>query len=236
LALAQDVTLRGLGPEANPTVIDASFNSRVIHIVSAEVTLDNLRLTGGRVSHVPVVQNGGGVLNDGGDLVLRHTSVIGNVVPVPPDLTMPGAVGGGIASLANGLIPSMASASVTLTDHSVVMGNFTGREGGGVFSGGFFGGVVSLVVSDRSQIDDNIAQLRGGGIFNVAAFGTAVATVNLNDDSRITGNTAVGSVVPPIPALGGGIFNAAAFGGVAAVFGATPSRVFGNVPTDCFGC
>ena len=128
--------------------------------------------------------------------------------------------------------PGSASA-VVLRDGSRVTENFAGREGGGIFTAGIFGGAATLTVKD-SRIDANIAQLRGGGVFNAAIFGDATASMTVDDDSRISRNQALGSTSPLIDAGGGGIYNLA-ITGTTSVTGATTRVVRNNTPTNCFG-
>jgi hypothetical protein len=115
--------------------------------------------------------------------------------------------GGGVRSSSEGLL--------TLNDNSMISGNTSPTNGGGVLNAG-----ATVILNDNSQVVGNAALL-GGGIYSSNASGPS--SVTLNGESTITGNTATGG-------QGGGIYNEA---------GSTVSvndsgSITGNIPDDCF--
>ena len=159
LTIASDVTVDGgdLG-----ITIDANRESRVLHLqAGADVTLDGLALTGGRLTAEggEALIDGGGILtNDGTSLTLLRTSVVGNATEV--------GNGGGIA----------AGGNLVLRD-SAVTDNFAK-----FFAGGIYGGQAANPISlTNSTVADNQATSAGG----VSSTGDVSFT-----DSTLTGNVA----------------------------------------------
>lgn len=147
---------------------------------AVEVTLTNLRITGGSGEH-------GGIHNDG-TLVLRRSVVSGNRVGITNH--------GGLSLAAGTLVRRNAGAgianafAVTLHGTSSVRGNDSRRSGGGIDNVGV---AATVVLNDASSVSANATTKGGGGIYN------AGGTVVMNDASRVSRNTAFGD--------GGGILN-----------------------------
>jgi hypothetical protein len=223
LTLTRDVTIDGLGPSANPTVLDAGHTSRVFDIDHAHVVISDVTVIGGAADNGAAIRNTSGVVelddvavtgsaatNAGGGIAsfgtavapasftLNHSTVAGNTASFG---------GGGIVNVARG-----GDALMTLND-SVVSDNVAigSPPGFGPFGGGILnstslppqGGSPSLVVNGSSSITRNRAYL-GGGVFSNGD-GTA-AHVMLNDTASVTDNTSVTN--------GGGLFNFGQHGAV----------------------
>jgi hypothetical protein len=168
-------------PVANPTMLDAQGQGRVIYIGrAASVTVAGLRITGGDAI-TPAggpynLDAGGGVYIAGGTATLRDNAVFGNVAHY----------GGGI-----GVIDGTASLSGNRT-----FGNVAGGPGGGLYIGNLdyvpdrpFPGTTVAVVGDR--IFDNTAGSNGGGLCAANA-GYDKVTLDLTDN-QVVSNTAAGS-------------------------------------------
>jgi hypothetical protein len=223
LTLTHDVVIDGLGPAANPTVIDAGHHSRVFDIDHAHVVISDLSVTGGSGD------NGGAIRNTSGDVVLDNVTATGNsatnaggaiasfgTAVAPASFTLNHSTiagnnaffgGGGIVNIARG-----GDALMTLNDTAVSDNVAVGSAPGfGPFGGGILnstslppqGGSPSLVVNGSSSITRNRAYL-GGGVFSNGD-GTA-AHVTLNDTASVTDNTSVTN--------GAGLFNFGQHGAV----------------------
>ena len=121
--------------------VDAGGNSRVIETYYADVTLNDLTITGGDSLDGEESRPGGGIYSKYGDLTLNNTTVTGNTA---------GAPGGGLAIAGY-------DSSVTIND-SVISGNTGGADGGGLFVYTYYGN-VSI---SGSTISGNSAE--GGGL------------------------------------------------------------------------
>jgi hypothetical protein len=160
LTVASDVTVDGgdLG-----ITIDANGASRVLRVQEgADVTLDGLTLTGGRVTDEDFDDNGGGIFTEfGTSLTLLRSSVTGNAMEAG------GGEGGGI----------FANGDLVLRD-SAVTGNLTNltsnSEGGGIVAEG------NLTLTN-STVADNRATSASG----ISSNGDVSIT-----DSTLTGNYA----------------------------------------------
>ena len=138
---------------------------------------------------------GGGILNEGGSLVLRDSRVVGNEATTSHG----GGIGirfGAATVVEDSIIGSVAAPNTTVDDgggigagstagaqpltitDSVIAGNVADGDGGGISAGG----VTTTLEISGSTIADNRAAERGGG---VAAFRPAAVT-----GSTISGNTA----------------------------------------------
>ena len=166
LTIASDVTVDGgdLG-----ITIDANGESRVLHLQGgAEVTLDGVTITGGRITDdgsSEAMNYGGGIFTDDDtSLTLLRTGVIGNTTEV--------GNGGGIA----------ANGDLVLRD-SAVTGNFAHFTGGGIYAG-LVGSSITLT---NSTVADNRAGVASGVFF-------PKGDVSITD-STLTGNVAPSS--PP---------------------------------------
>jgi len=238
-ANGDDVTL-----EAGVTDVDASGsdllddNSRVLHLSSAtaDLTLTNLTVTGGRTTQGGSNDSGAGIRSvSTGSLILTDSFVSGN------STTGLDVSGGGIFFGEQG----------TLTiSNSVVSGNVTGGSGGGIAapvdytavtlnnsmvdgnsSGGSGGGVfftVGAVVINNSTISNNSATRPGGGIFLYgrgilpAGYGPFQGSSLTLTNSTVSGNSSDGE--------GGGIAVAGIFLASSEIT-LTNSTVTGNAAT-----
>lgn len=163
---------------------------RLFHVASSgNLTLNNVKLTGGKVSG-----RVGGAIRNAGNLLLNDTTVSGNS-----------------AQNEGGAIRAFAGSSTILTN-SIISSNSAGTSGGGIYNGGY-------LRVNKSNISSNIANIDGGGIFNKAELLMTSGVISINvakhegggfknsnggnltlSNTTITANTAGAS--------GGGIFNA----------------------------
>jgi hypothetical protein len=241
--IGANLTLAGQRPDEWPApTLDGNHAGTVLTVTGGTVTITSLTITNGaaaglggsfgggidnnggtvilRHSHVTgntADGSGGGIDNNGGTVILRHSRVTGNTA---------GGFGGGIYN-------TNASDSVTLTDSSVT-GNTAG-DGGGIFNFG------SVTLTD-SSVRRNTAQ-SGGGIFNNGSVTLKYSSVTGNTAtgfggggitnngsvtlkySSVTGNTTTGD--------GGGILNDVSAGGT--LTGAVAGKggnVYGNKPDN----
>ncbi|MEM1346602.1 MAG: calcium-binding protein, partial [Pseudomonadota bacterium] len=171
-AMGDDITLPGAltDVEASLSADRLADNTRLFNVTeaSAELTLENLVLTGGRVnasndSAADITANGGAVRSLA-NLSLSDVTVAGNSI-LAVETNLVGGDGGGLFS-AQGL-------NLTRTTLS---GNVADGLGGGAFATGRSSIVDSL-------IDRNTASESGGGVF-----------INSGEirNTTVTGNSAVG--------------------------------------------
>lgn len=213
--------------EANPTVLDAQGQGRVLALSGAEnytVTLEGLQIVNGAFAiggggvyatncHLTIrdctimnsdALHGGGIRFYNGTLIVENSHIMNNTA---------GNDGGGI---------STGSAIVTMT-HNILEGNACGGEGGGVhfsafgFGRGYVahnvfqgntggvagGGGVSVSDGDLILTDNvfrnNVADGNGGGL--------NASVGKINNTYSINHNTFQGNVASPEhPASGGGAF------------------------------
>lgn len=135
-AVEDEITINGAG-----VTVDAGGNSRVIETYDADVTLNDLTITGGDSFDGQGSGPGGGIYSKYGDLTLNNTTVTGNTA---------GAPGGGLAITGY-------DSSVTI-NNSVISGNTGGAYGGGLFAYTYSGN-VSI---SGSTISGNLVE--GGGL------------------------------------------------------------------------
>lgn len=131
-----EITINGAG-----VTVDAGGNSRVMETYYADLTLNDLTITGGDSFDGKGSGPGGGIYSKYGDLTLNNTTVTGNTA---------GAPGGGIA------VTGFQS-DVTIND-SVISGNTSGAYGGGLFAYTYSGNVLI----SGSTISGN--SVEGGGL------------------------------------------------------------------------
>ncbi|WP_300009130.1 right-handed parallel beta-helix repeat-containing protein [Pseudonocardia sp.] len=174
LDVLRPVTISGAGRAA--TVIDAAGIDRVLetHGTAGNVSITGLTLTAGATS-----QTGGGLLN-GSVGTVRLTDVAVTTATATE-------AGGGIATGGE-----TGPGRLELVD-SVVAGNATEAEGGGVHVGS---GSLTLT---RTEVSGNSAR-GGGGVYNAGEVSaTGVPSRVTLDGATVTGNTALAS--------GGGVAN-----------------------------
>lgn len=191
LVIAQDLTIDA-SALAVAFIIDADQNSRVFYVQAGRtVALHNLELTGGWVDDRSDLNNGlggcisnqgtltiantiirsnravwgAGIGNNGGSIVLNHSSIIDNSTLTNNN------DGGGIWS---------RGGSVTLNE-STISSN-AARQGGGIWNSGGIVTLNSSTFTDNSASAQNLAS-GGGGIFSTGG------TVRVND-STFSGNSA----------------------------------------------
>lgn len=165
LDIASNITVIGAG--AGQTTINANSIDRVLHILSGNIMLQNLTITGG-----VVIVNGGGVLLEGGNLTVENSVIRDN------SATTASGNGGGIARTAGNL---------TVTN-STIQGNITGSRGGGIYS--INAGNINI---NRTALVNNQTTGGGGGGLLVDGTGsTALLTnVTMNGNTAITGGGAI---------------------------------------------
>jgi CSLREA domain-containing protein len=161
-----------LGNGAGQTILDGgSANHRVIHLQGASA---NLVLQGVTIQHGFTTTNGGGILNEGGQLYL-NASVVRNNISTKSDFW----AGAGIANVDSYAVPSLEVNNSTIGPGNDVTG---GSDGGGILN---LGGLLTVT---NSTISGNLAG-QGGGIFTQGANSRARidhVTITLNH-STLTG-------------------------------------------------
>ncbi|MBE2199053.1 MAG: CSLREA domain-containing protein [Anaerolinea sp.] len=206
LDIASNITVIGAG--AGQTTINANSIDRVLHILSGNVALQDLSITGGLVNEV----SGGGILQNGGSLTIENSIVSAN------SKTGSAGFGGGVAhtngtlvirdsTLANntsatsggGLYTTVGSADIETSTFS--SNAVTGGGGGAIYS------VNNTVNVVNATFNGNTITTNGGAIFvpsgstgqitinnstfynNAPASGTGRAIRNLGSNPTILDNT-----------------------------------------------
>ncbi|MEM1343898.1 MAG: choice-of-anchor Q domain-containing protein, partial [Pseudomonadota bacterium] len=201
-AMGDDVTLPGTITDILASVGTDSLtdNTRLLNVTeaSADLTLENLVLTGGQVS---VPNNdfsdnaaNGGAVRSLADLRLIDVVVAGNITEEDPGDGLLGGSGGGLfttqdLSLTRTTLSGNAAGGLGggafATDHSLIVdslidGNTASEDFGGVFIGG--GEVRNTVVTNNTAIDSG-----GGGIGSIGTLRLIDSTINNNQSSGIGG-------------------------------------------------
>jgi CSLREA domain-containing protein len=200
LTISHPLTIVGSGRFG--TVIDAEQSDRVLSMGHTNLTLERLRITGGKAS-----SDGGGILEVGGSLSLVDASVTDSHTT---------GNGGGIAATNGGDVHVV---------RSVIAGNGAGQGGGGVSAEGGSGNTagVSVVDSTVSGNTSDTAQgsIAGGGgihLFHASALSAVRSTFNGNhanvgggiaNESRvkILNSTIADNVASGSNSRGGGVFS-----------------------------
>jgi predicted outer membrane repeat protein len=197
--IRKSLTIRGVSNKAfGPATLDGGGVARVLFVDfwdperrGFSLTLENLTITNG---YGEDGSGGGGLLAQGGTVVIKNSVVTGNSAGV--------LGGGGIEAFAD---------SMTIT-HTTVSNNVSGDGGGGILAGG------ALTIED-SAITGNVSGFTGGGVFffsgdlnvrnSTVSGNSALQGGGISSDwggsvtleaSAVTGNEATS-------ASGGGIFN-----------------------------
>lgn len=231
--VSQSITLRGgyappnwttPDPVANPTILDAESQGRVVSIIDAgEVTIEGLRLTNGLAAgmgslYLGQYLCGGGVggTGFGGGLCVENAAVTLNQTWI---LTNTGGTAGGRGG---GLFA--AGAAITLTN-SIVQGNNAATGYNRAYGGGVFVVNGQALVEGNSFLG-NIADPNydgdGGGVYVYNA--TAMLRGNVFLDNYVRGDTSSPS------RLGGG--GAAASGSAVTITG---NQFIGNTASGYTG-
>ena len=133
-----------IGENANTHVINAAFLDRVI-FSSADLTIKNITITGGRLNNSSLNNSGGGIYING-ILTLENSIVEGNSV------FGSNSKGGGIYSAGFG--------ELTLTD-SIIRNNHSDNDGGGLYRAW----ATNSTNVTGCTFDNNTSDGRGGGIY-----------------------------------------------------------------------
>lgn len=161
----------------NTAIIDAKQKAGVLNIVSSDITLKDIIITGGNKTGTT---GGGGVYVDGGTLTLEAGAVItGNKAKLEEGSDS----GGGGVCVEN-------SGKLVLNSGSEISGN-EANNGGGVY---IFGYSNEMLTMNGGVIKNNKANENGGGVYSNNSVG---GTGDLIQGGSITGNTAK---------FGGGVF------------------------------
>ncbi len=227
-------TIQGVG--AGSTFIDADGIDRVIHVPylgtfpSADLTINDVTISGGDATLDSFIPMGGGILNDGGTLTLSRSTVSGNTA----------YNGGGIyayyGSTTNILESTISSNTANdpfgpskgggLFD---LFGNFTIRDstisgnvaeggedyygrGGGIYADGsaYSVNVTNTVISGNQALGGINVSGAGGGAQGGGIYSIGVSWDTFTDN-RVIGNSAIGGAgldaVNGGDACGGGIFS-----------------------------
>jgi hypothetical protein len=180
--LLVDKSINISGPGADNLAVDGNAKSRVLHITAGRtVTISALTLRNGRAFGFYPGNEGGGILNERGTLMINNCTISENTAENQ---------GGGICN--DGSFGG--SASLEISD-SVVSSNVA-EFGGGLCNDARAKGTATLNVSN-STITDNSAGHGGGAAFNVGD-SLETAPLRLNSCTVSSNSTQV---------WGGGIYN-----------------------------
>jgi CSLREA domain-containing protein len=141
LDISFDLKIEGAG--RHNTTINANGIDRVFHILSGEVEISKVTITGGSIDN-----DAGGIGIQGGNVLLIDSRVVDNET----DLNY--GYGGGITVLLE---------ETTLTLVRTVVANNRAAYGGGIAN------VIGTVTLIDSLVRDNSAEVDGGGIYNLSA-------------------------------------------------------------------
>jgi hypothetical protein len=217
-SITNSLTLRGAG--ADTTVIERVAGAprfRLVHVAAAgALTLEGLTLRGGLASSGPQLEPGGGLLNDGGVVVLARTTLTGNAAGGGGGL----ANRGGTVLLTQTLVARNEALSPTggggllnagtLILSETTLANNRAESGGGLATGGTAlvtnatvagneatvgagvfqsGGMLTIVTTTFAR---NHAVVEGGGLFGRMA---TLINATLTDNSGGRGGGLAGSAV-----------------------------------------
>jgi hypothetical protein len=188
------------GPSADQIAVSGSNASRVFEIAaSLNVTINGLTIT-----HGYATDNGGGILNDGGNLALSADNFTQNAVL---ENTTNGGAGGGISSLGGNL--AISNCQVT---NNQALGAAGASASGNASGGGIYLAAGTASISD-SSISNNLARGGDNSLFGLAEGGGMYlgALVNVTDCSINNNVARAGDDTSNSPALnsfalGGGLF------------------------------
>ena len=179
--LLVDKSITISGPGTDILALNANAKSRVFHIAPGKVvTISGLTVTNGRAFGFYPNNEGAGILNDHGTVVLNNCAISGNVAEND---------GGGVCNDGTG------GAAIMSINNSTVNNNSAGH-GGGVYNDGRMKGATLLQISNTT-LNNNSSGDDAGAILNIADT-KDTATVS---NCTISGNSA--------QSYGGGILNAA---------------------------
>jgi len=192
IVTSKSLILQGVGD----AIITADGSGRPLTVqntLGQSVTVNDLLITGGNVSGV--VARGGGILADGGSLILDRSTVAGNTLSGGAS----GAAGAGIwfqPAL------SLLGQSLVLTDTTVSDNTGTAvgaAQGGGIFVNGLSGSTVNRSALSGNSMSSTTGTSAGGAVYQL---GGAIAMTNSTVSENMVG-TGVDT------ANGGGIYIAA---------------------------
>ena len=219
--ITSQITINGNGATIERSGATPNF-FRVLHVrPSGNLTLNDATLSGGYSQ-----DNGGGIYNERGIVVLNSSTISGNTavngggiynLNGTVTLNNNSVVGAneaydyyGFATASGAGILNKATSSLTANltiNNSTISGNFStgiGTQGSGIYNWGDNYGTATLIVNN-STINNNSAYLDGAGVMNYGGnYGIANATI---DGSAISNNAATSN--------GGGISNTSFTGGSA---------------------
>jgi hypothetical protein len=203
-----DFSQRDEDPAA--TVIDADDASRVfyIHLISADVTLEGLTLTGGYNA-----SSGGGVY--AGAQAQTISLTLNNLIL---DSNSGGNDGGAVLASAS------QSGNMTLTIADSIIRNNDATHGAGVAVIATSDGALTATLTN-SIIADNSSVYNGGGLYVSASGGDAEVDLMCN---TITNNTG-----PTGQEFGGAVWLSSGYGN-SAVVNSTNNIIWGNSANDIF--
>jgi hypothetical protein len=202
-SITGSLTIQGAGVQS--TILERAPDAppfRLLHIApTGDLTLEGLNLRGGHIDNGQVVTlGGGGILNNGGRVVLSHSLLSSNSV-------LGGASsGGGLFNYAGQVIVHAS----TLAGNSIQLA--PQANGGGLAT---LSGSVTITNSTIAGNQSSGQGVTGGGVAEIASDGDLVEMAIVN--STIAGNTATGHA-----AFGGGLKTA---GGSVTI---TNSTIAGN--------
>jgi len=218
LDLANNGKLTITGPAAG-IVIDAAQQSRVFNVASgANVTLDGLTISNGRVfGDFSSANFGGGIFNNG-TLTITNSTLsnnsasgshshnlgggiynIGTLTITNSTLSNNSASGSTSHNLGGGIynIGTLTITNSTLSNNSVSSSGSGNNLGGGIFNNGTLT-ITNSTLSANSVSSDSVSLNFGGGIYNSGTLTITNSTLSNNSVS----SSGIGSLD-----LGGGVYN-----------------------------
>lgn len=184
LPIAQEINIFGWGPEY--TYVNAAGSGSVFSVAIAQATFCGLTITGGSN------ENGGGIMNNGGDITVANGVVTNNEAL---------GAGGGIATFNLGVVNLIQSTlsnnratfgsgismnnSSALISQSTINGNHA-YSGGGIYT--INHGLVDVV---NSTISGNAADTSGGGINNDTNSIISIAYSTITENAATIGGYAI---------------------------------------------
>jgi len=154
--------LQFVGAGVEQSILDGGGTHRVLAIgISVNVNITDLTLQNGYDS----TGNGGGGINNGGNLTLIRTKVTGNSATT---------FGGGILTYGD-----LAILDSTISDNQTVG---TNKHGGGIFITG-----LPVVTIERTTISGNSATGPSGGIHNQGEVSLELTNVTISDNTAYSG-------------------------------------------------
>lgn len=195
IVITNNGTLTINGPGANSLIIDGNLIGRILSIIQATVTINDLTFTRGTGVGALNTGRGGAIYNAGGVTVINNSIITNNTAAnggglnnastgapaVPGDLTLNNCIVSNNTSPGSGGGMQNFSTSTITINNSTFMGNVSnGTTGGG---GGQLNGGVRI--TNSTFVNNSAPSGSGGGIQSNGTLGTILTNVTFSGNSSV---------------------------------------------------